>query len=62
MKRTLIAFTLKNKDKSETRMIASVLKQDINTHKVQKNTYLLEHKHTVQIFRVIPFVKLQNNR
>ena len=33
--------------KSETRMTASVLKQDPNTHKVHKNAYLLGHKHTI---------------
>ena len=36
--------------KSETRMTDSVLKQDPNTCKVQKNAYLLGHKHTICIF------------
>ena len=33
--------------KSETRMAASVLKQDPNTEKIQKNAYLLWHRHTI---------------
>ena len=31
----------------ETRMTASVLKQDPKKEKVQKNAYLLGHKHTI---------------
>ena len=41
-------------------MTASVLKQDPNTWKVQKNAvYWLKQKQ--EIFGVIPFVKLQNH-
>ena len=40
-------------------MTASDLKQDANTWKVQKNAYLLGHKHNLQIFGVFPFVKLK---
>ena len=47
--------------KSATRMTASVPKQDPNTHKVQKNAYLPGQKHYLQMFRVIPFAKLQND-
>ena len=36
--------------KSETRMTASVLKQDPNTWKVLKNAYLLGHKHRIYKF------------
>ena len=42
-------------------MTASVLKQDLNTYKVQKNFYLLGHKHSLQRFRVILVVKVQND-
>ena len=35
------------KYKSETSVTASVIKQDPNTYKVQKNAYVLGHKHTV---------------
>ena len=48
---------LNGENKSETGMTASVPKQDPNTQNVQKNVYLLGHN--LQIFRVIPFVKLQ---
>ena len=37
----------KNKNKSETKMTASVLKQDPNTQKIQKNAYLLGYKHII---------------
>ena len=48
--------------RSETRMTASVLKRDPNTSKVQKNAYLLGHKHTICTFSgLILFVKLQND-
>ena len=40
-------------------MTASVLKQDPNILNILKNAYLLTHN--LQIFGVIPFVKLQNN-
>ena len=39
---------------------ASVLKQDQDTEKVQKNAIYLD-KNTVCNFRVIPFIKLQND-
>ena len=43
-------------------MTASVLKQDPNTWKVQKNAvYWLKQKQKQEIFGVIPFVKLQNH-
>ena len=42
-------------------MTASVVKQDPNTEKVQKNAYLLGHKNSLQIFGVIPFIELQND-
>ena len=42
-------------------MTASIVKQkNPNTENVQKNAYLLGHKHNLQIFGVIPFVKVQN--
>ena len=41
---------VKKKKKIEARMNASVLKQDPNTEKIQKNTYLWGHKHTVGTF------------
>ena len=46
-------------------MTTSILKQ-IQIHKrfkkqQQQNAYLLGQKHSLQIFWVIPFVKLQNN-
>ena len=47
--------------KSAPRMTASVPKQDPNTHKVQKNAYLLGQKHYLQMFGVIPLVKLQKD-
>ena len=47
--------------KSETRMTARVPKQDSNTYNVQKNAYLLGQKHNLQIFGVIPFMRLQND-
>ena len=46
--------------KSETRMTASVLKQDPNTWKVQGRLFI-RIKHNMPIFRVIPFIKLQND-
>ena len=52
---------LNGEKKSETGTTASILKQDPNTQNVQKNVYLLGHKHNLQMFRVIPFVKLQND-
>ena len=42
-------------------MIASVPKQDQNTWKVQKNAYLVGQKHNLQMFELIPFVKVQND-
>ena len=47
--RCTLAWALRNwkKDKSETRMTASILKQDPNTCKIQKNAYLLRHRHTI---------------
>ena len=41
-------------------MIASVPKQD-QTIKGSKEHYLSGQKHNLQIVRVIPFIKLQNN-
>ena len=41
-------------------MTASVLKQDPNTRKVQKNAIYWD-KTQLQTFGVIPFVKLQND-
>ena len=51
--------TKRERKKSETRMTASVLKQDPNILNILKNAYLLTHN--LHIFGVIPFVKLQNN-
>ena len=50
---------IKNNNKKQTRMTASVLKQDPNSQKVKKNK--LGQKHNLQIFWVIPFMKLQND-
>ena len=41
-------------------MPASILKQDPNTEKVQRALFI-KTKHNMHIFRVIPFIKLQNN-
>ena len=48
----------KDKEK-QTRMIASVLKPDPNTRKVQKNA--IRTKRNVRIFGIIPFMKVQND-
>ena len=46
-------------------MTASVLKQDPNTQKVKTKTkkrlFIMTQTHNLQIFGVIPFVKLQND-
>ena len=47
-------------EKSETRMTASVLNK-IQTHKRLKGTVFIRTTHNVQIFGVIPFIKLQND-
>ena len=52
-------FSLGNNQKSETRMTASILKQDPNTQKVQIALFI-RTKHS-KIVWVIPFIKLQNN-
>ena len=42
-------------------MTASVLKQDPNTKKGSEERYVFgQLRHNLQIFRVIPFVKLEN--
>jgi len=46
--------------KSETRMTANVLKQGPNTSKAQR-TLFIRTKHNMEILRVIPFIKLQND-
>ena len=46
--------------KSETRMTASVLNK-IQTHKRFRRTLFVRTKHNMPIFRVIPFIKPQNN-
>ena len=58
----LHAFFLQKRttQESETRMTASVPKQDPNTQKVQNNA-VYRTKHNMRIVGVIPFVKLQNN-
>ena len=48
------------KNPAETKMTLSVLKQDPNTHKKRLKRTLLIRTKTVQIFGVIPFIKLQN--
>ena len=52
--------TLQQPQESETRMTASGLKQDPNT-KGSNECYLLRQKHWLQMFGVVPFVKLQND-
>ena len=48
-----------NKGKSEIRMTASILKQDPNTfYKRFRITLFIRTKHNMQIFGVIPFIKL----
>jgi len=42
-------------------MTASGLKQDPNT-KGSNECYLLRQKHWLQMFGVVPFVKLQNDK
>ena len=52
-------YIKKISQKSETRMTASVLKQGLNTQKVQKNPIYYRTKHNMKIFKVIPFDKLR---
>ena len=51
---------IKNKIKSDARMTASVVKQDTSI-KRSKERYLLGQKHSLQIFGVIPIIRLQND-
>ena len=54
-KLTGIATTTEQRQqKSETRMTASVLKQDPNTQNIQKERYFFRTKHNMRIFGVIP--------
>ena len=56
----LLSYRNRN-DLIETRMTASVLKTSSKHIKGSKERYLLGQKHNIQIFGVIPFVKLQND-
>ena len=51
---------LEHQERTTRENYVLVLK-DPNTQKVPKKAYLLGHRHNLQIFGVIPFVKLQND-
>ena len=46
---------------SETRTTASALKQDPNTQQKVQRMLFIGTKHNLQIFRVFPFIKQQND-
>ena len=51
---------LEHQERTTRENYVLVLK-DPNIQKVPKNAYLLRHRRNLQIFGVIPFVKLQND-
>ena len=52
----------KKKKKSETRMTASVPKQDPNTYKSsEERLFIMTQTHSLQIFGGNPLAKLQND-
>ena len=52
---------MKKRKKSETRMTASVLKQDPNTSKVKKNATYFAKTRPADVRGNFPFIKLQND-